>query len=123
MLESVFDKGRKGGTARSIDVRGFKAGGKSSTTHKFDPESRRYSDHKYLSSFGGLAPIDKPRIAVLVVIDEPEIGKWGGKTAAPVFGNVAKRVLPHLGILPGGAQLIRTASLAHNAPPQQALVQ
>ena len=73
----------------------------------------------------GFVPVEQPRLTMLVVIDDPEEEKWrwGGTIAAPVFGKVANRVLPHLGILPGGAQLIRTASSSPNSSSLQALVQ
>ncbi|HTM21961.1 MAG TPA: penicillin-binding protein 2, partial [Kofleriaceae bacterium] len=71
MLGHVFDKGRNGGTARDIDVPGYKAGGKTGTARKIDPDTGTYSEDRYLSSFIGLAPIDNPRIAVLVLVDEP----------------------------------------------------
>ncbi len=99
MLGSVFEKGKEGGTAASVLVPGFKAGGKTGTAHKYDPAIRRYSPDKYLSSFAGLAPIDAPRIAVVVVIDEPS-GKdyFGGKVAGPVFGKVTSETLRYLGV-------------------------
>lgn len=99
MLGSVFERGRQGGTAQSVQVPGFKAGGKTGTAHKYDPAIRRYSPDKYLSSFAGLAPIDAPRIAVVVVIDEPG-GKdyYGGKVAGPVFGKVVSETLRYLGV-------------------------
>ena len=100
ILGSAFDRDRKtGGTAASVLVPGFHAGGKTGTAHKYDPAIRKYSPDKYLSSFGGLAPIDKPRIAVVVVIDEPS-GRdyFGGKVAGPVFGKVASETLRYLGV-------------------------
>lgn len=99
MLASVFESGKNGGTAGSVLVPGFKAGGKTGTAYKYDPAIRRYSVDKYLSSFAGLAPIDAPRIAVVVAIDEPS-GKdhYGGKVAGPVFGKVASETLRYLGV-------------------------
>lgn len=100
MLASVFDKGKKdGGTAASVMVPGFKAGGKTGTAHKYDPAIHAYSPDRYLSSFAGLAPIDAPRIAVVVVVDEPS-GRdyFGGKVAGPVFGKVASETLRYLGV-------------------------
>src|SRR3712207_8507465 len=42
-----------------------------STAHKYDHTIRSYSPNRYLSSFAGLAPIDNPRLAIIVMIDEP----------------------------------------------------
>jgi cell division protein FtsI (penicillin-binding protein 3) len=111
------------GTGKGAKLVGYRVAGKTGTSQKIDLETGTYSSSDVIASFVGFVPADQPCLTMLVVIDEPEIGKWGGKTAAPVFGNVAKRVLPHLGILPGGAQLIRTVSLAPNSSPLKALVQ
>ncbi len=114
MLASVFDRGSKdAGTAGSLWVPGFKAGGKTGTAHKYDPAIRRYADDKYLSSFAGLAPIGAPRIAIVVVIDEPSGGDYfGGKVAGPVFAKVASDTLRYLGV-PGDAPM--------DAPPLKPL--
>jgi cell division protein FtsI (penicillin-binding protein 3) len=103
MLASVFDKGKRGGTARSVEVVGFRVGGKTGTAHKVDPATRKYSEDLYLSSFAGLAPIDDPRIAVLVVIDEPR-GKdhYGALVAGPAFARITSETLRYLGVPPSG---------------------
>lgn len=103
MLASVFEGGAKAGTANKVVVDGFRCGGKSGTAHKFDPVTKKYSPSKYLSSFAGLAPIDSPRIAIVVLIDEPSGGDYfGGKVAGPVFAKVASEALRYLGV-PGDA--------------------
>ena len=101
MLHSVFDKGRFRGTAHNLDARNFDVGGKTGTAHKVDPETRQYSNELYLSSFAGLAPIDDPRIAVVVVIDEPR-GEYyyGGRVAGPAFVEVVDQTLRYLGVPP-----------------------
>jgi cell division protein FtsI (penicillin-binding protein 3) len=99
MLASVFDKGPEGGTANAIDVEGFKCGGKTGTAHKYDPQTRQYAADRYLSSFAGLAPVDHPKIVVVVMVDEPSGGDYyGGKVAGPVFAVVASQTLRYLGV-------------------------
>jgi cell division protein FtsI (penicillin-binding protein 3) len=103
MLASVFEKahgpGTLGGTAAGIDVPGFRCGGKTGTAHKYDHALRAYSEHRYLSSFAGLAPIDNPRLAIVVLVDDPSGGDYyGGKVAGPVFGRVASEALRYLGV-------------------------
>ena len=99
MLASVFDKGKQAGTAASIVVPGFTCGGKTGTAHKYDPATKTYSPDRYLSSFAGLAPIAAPRIAVVVMIDDPSGGDYyGAKVAAPVFAIVASETLRYLGV-------------------------
>ncbi len=99
MLESVFEKGKDGGTARGVEVPGFRVGGKTGTAHKLDPNTHRYAKDVYLASFMGLAPIDDPRLAIVVMIDEPR-GEhhYGGKVAGPVFGRIAAESLRYLGV-------------------------
>ncbi|MBA3820775.1 MAG: PASTA domain-containing protein [Deltaproteobacteria bacterium] len=99
MMAAVFEGGKEGGTAASIVVPGFRCGGKTGTAHKWDHEARMYSPNRYLSSFIGLAPIDKPRLAIVVLIDEPSGGDYyGGKVAGPVFATIASEALRYLGV-------------------------
>ncbi len=122
-LGHILESAVAAGTGRRAQLLGYRVAGKTGTSQKIDPETRAYSSSKVIASFVGFVPVEKPSLAMLVVIDEPEVGKWGGKIAAPVFANIAKRVLPHLGILPGGAQLIRTASVSPEQSSLYSLVQ
>jgi cell division protein FtsI (penicillin-binding protein 3) len=104
MLISVFDKtkpgiGNEGGTAKGIDVPGFKCAGKTGTAHKYDPATKKYAETKYMASFAGLAPADHPRLAIVVQIDEPSgIDYYGGDVAGPAFATVASEALRYLGV-------------------------
>jgi cell division protein FtsI (penicillin-binding protein 3) len=78
---------------------GYSVGGKTGTAHK--QEGRGYSGNKYRAWFVGLAPINKPRIVVAVMVDEPGNGVYyGGEVAAPVFSKVVQQTLNRLGVLP-----------------------
>ncbi len=107
MLEAVFDKdvlGKGGGTAKDLNVVGFKCAGKTGTAYKFDPVTHSYGnkDH-YVSSFAGIAPADHPRLAVVVMIDDPTgPDHYGGSVAGPVFAKIASESLRYLGV-PGEA--------------------
>ncbi len=99
MMASVFERGKEGGTGKDIVVPGFRCGGKTGTAHKWDAEAHKYADHRHLSSFVGLAPIDKPRLAIVVLVDEPSGGDYfGGVVAGPVFAVVASEALRYLGV-------------------------
>lgn len=99
ILATVFEGGKQAGTASSIVVPGFRCGGKTGTAHKWDPVARQYATNRYLSSFGGLAPVDRPRLAIVVFVDEPSGGDYyGGKVAGPVFASVASEALRYLGV-------------------------
>ncbi|HTR50443.1 MAG TPA: penicillin-binding transpeptidase domain-containing protein [Kofleriaceae bacterium] len=106
MLESVFDKGPQPGTASELHVDGYRCAGKTGTAHKYDAETKTYANDRYLASFAGLAPADHPRIAVVVMVDEPSgADYYGGKVAGPVFATVASAALKYLGVRGEGAGL------------------
>ncbi|OHC72057.1 MAG: cell division protein [Rhodoferax sp. RIFCSPLOWO2_12_FULL_60_11] len=88
-----------GGTAPKAQTMGYSVGGKTGTAYK--QEGRGYATKKYRGVFVGVAPIDQPRIAVAVMIDEPSNGKYfGGDVAAPVFSETVQQTLKILGIQP-----------------------
>lgn len=59
-----------------------------------------YVDGLYLGSFAGYVPADRPRLAILVVIDEPRPDHYGGTVAAPAFREIAEGALRYLGVPP-----------------------
>ena len=88
-----------GGTAPQAQVSGYSVGGKSGTAQK--QEGKGYAGHKYRSWFVGIAPINKPRIIVAVMVDEPTTGgHFGGEVAGPVFSQVVAQSLRLLGVPP-----------------------
>ncbi|HEY0855769.1 MAG TPA: penicillin-binding protein 2 [Albitalea sp.] len=88
-----------GGTAPRAQAMGYSVGGKSGTAYK--QEGKGYAEKKYRSWFVGMAPINKPRIIVAVMVDEPNNGKhYGGDVAAPVFSEVVQQTLRTLGVQP-----------------------
>jgi len=88
-----------GGTGQLAQTIGYSVGGKSGTAHK--QVGKGYASNKYRSWFTGMAPIDKPRIIVAVMIDEPSAGKYyGGLVAAPVFSEVVQQTLRMMNVQP-----------------------
>ncbi len=88
------------GTGKNAYVRGYRVGGKTGTSEKVDeyvPGERE----KYVASFLGVAPMDDPRYAILIMVDDPT-GMYleGSQVAAPVAGKVFTEILPYLGIEP-----------------------
>ncbi|WP_299591328.1 penicillin-binding protein 2 [uncultured Microbulbifer sp.] len=84
MLETVIGPG---GTGKRAAVDGYRVAGKTGTVHKVGSEG--YADNRYRSVFAGFVPADNPRLAAVVVIDDPSHAKYyGGEVAAPVFGKV-----------------------------------
>jgi cell division protein FtsI (penicillin-binding protein 3) len=100
-----------GGTAPKAQTIGYSVGGKTGTAHK--QEGKEYVSNKYRAWFVGMAPIDKPRIVVAVMVDEPSNGlHYGGDVAAPVFSQVVQQTLRTLGVAPDldvKAQIVTTA--------------
>ena len=96
MMEEVV---RTGGTGSEASVIGYRIAGKTGTSWKFAPGG--YSEDKYFSIFAGLAPASDPKLAAVVIIDEPT-GElyYGGDVAAPVFGDVMTESLRLLAIAP-----------------------
>lgn len=91
----------EGGTGTQAALDGYTVCGKTGTARKLD-EDGRYSNSKHVASFVGFAPADKPEIAVLVIIDEPQGSYYGGVVAAPVFKNIAQQTLSYLNVPPTG---------------------
>jgi len=81
------------GTGKKAFVAGYGTGGKTGTAQKSLPQGG-YIPDAYVVSFVGIAPVDNPDICILVMFDEPAYGGSGGELAAPVFSDIAKRVLP-----------------------------
>ena len=83
--------------------------GKTGTSQKLDQATGRYSGHKVVASFVGFVPAEQPRLAIVVVIDEPRILRWGGSIAAPTFREIARESLQHLRISPAARGRLRLA--------------
>jgi cell division protein FtsI/penicillin-binding protein 2 len=95
MLEGVIGPG---GTASGAEIKGYNLAGKTGTAEKaFNGE---YSKDKYVASFVGFAPADKPKLLVAVVVDEPNGEIYGGQVAAPAWREIVDFALGYLKIAP-----------------------
>lgn len=97
MLEGVT---LKGGTATKAQLDGYTAAGKTGTAQKIDPKTHTYSATKHVASFVGFAPVSNPAVVIIVVIDEPAGAYHGGDVAAPVFRQIAEKILPEMNVAP-----------------------
>lgn len=94
MLRGVVD----GGSGRNAYIPGYRVGGKTGTSQKVDLQDQT-GEEEYILSFVGVAPMDDPQIACLVLLDEPEVkNSYGSTIAAPVVGSILAEVLPYLGV-------------------------
>jgi cell division protein FtsI (penicillin-binding protein 3) len=97
LLEAVTTQ--EGATGVRARIPGYRVAGKTGTAWKSVNGS--YSKDRYTSVFAGLAPASNPRLAAVVVIDEPSAGKYfGGDVAAPVFSAVVGGALRLLAVAP-----------------------
>lgn len=98
MLKAVVEE--PGGGGALAQVPGYHVGGKSGTAKKL-ATGGGYTKSSYRSLFAGVGPVDNPRVAAVVVIDEPSKGGYyGGLVAAPVFGRVMAGALRMLNVRP-----------------------
>jgi cell division protein FtsI (penicillin-binding protein 3) len=88
-----------GGTGTNAALENYTVCGKTGTTRKLD-ESGTYSNTRHIASFVGFTPAERPQLAILVVIDEPQGKYYGGTVAAPVFRRIARETLNYLNITP-----------------------
>ena len=107
LMEQVVEKG---GTATRAAVVGYRVSGKTGTAWK--SFAGGYSTDRYMAVFAGLVPATHPKIATVVVIDEPSGDlHQGGTVAAPVFSNVMSGALRLLDVPPDDLQNVPAATL------------
>ena len=91
----------EGGTGTAARVPGFDAGGKTGTAQKANPDGPGYSKTLRIASFVGFAPLERPQVAMAIVVDEPRYGMhYGGQVAGPVFSTVVEAALLDRGLQP-----------------------
>jgi len=94
ILKQVVERGTGQQAALSEQV----VAGKTGTAQK--PARGGYSPDKFVASFAGYVPADRPRLVMVVVVDEPKGSQYGGAVAAPVFHEIAESALRYLGVAP-----------------------
>ncbi len=93
IMEYVVSEGGAGGAK----VTGYRVGGKTGTANKV--EDGKYGDN-YYSSFIGMAPMDDPQVAILVVVDSPKGAFYGSTVACPIAKSILTDVLRYMNIEP-----------------------
>jgi cell division protein FtsI (penicillin-binding protein 3) len=97
MLEGVVERG----TGLSARIPGYRVAGKTGTSRKLDPKTKKYSTSSYVASFAGYLPASQPQWTILVVVDEPKGGAYyGSQVAAPIFAKLGQRLLTLKGVPP-----------------------
>jgi cell division protein FtsI (penicillin-binding protein 3) len=111
MLQLLTRVAEEGGTGRRAALPDYLVAGKTGTSTKLT--AGRYDTGRNIASFVGVVPADAPRLAMIVVVDEPQPARTGtgGAVAAPVFARIAREALRYLDVPPGGpVRVIRPES-------------
>ena len=87
-----------GGTGVKASLGGFEVAGKTGTAQKPDHKNGGYVDGAYIASFLGFVPARQPRLAILVMVDEPQREYYASEVAAPAFKEIAEESLSYLGV-------------------------
>lgn len=101
MLEVVVQDG----TGRLAKTTGYRVAGKTGTVHK--SVDGAYAEDRYLSLFAGFAPVSRPRLVAVIVVDEPKGEYFGGRVAAPIFARIMAGALRLLDIPPDDLEVFR----------------
>ena len=94
MLEGVV----RDGSGKKAYIGGYRIGGKTGTAQKF--ENGHIAQGKYVSSFVGFFPVEKPKYLTLVIVDEPQGAYYGSVVAAPCAGEIFQRIISLKNIQP-----------------------
>ena len=96
-MESVVSEG----TGKNAYIAGYRIGGKTATSEKIDEKNEQGIADKRIASFACIAPSDDPQIAVLIMLDEPNVpNPSGGIVAAPVIRKLMSDIMPYLKVTP-----------------------
>ena len=99
-MKLIMEKVVEEGTGKRARMKGFSVGGKTGTAQIPDPRNGGYYKDRYIASFIGFAPTDDPKIVMAVVVEAPKNKTHGGSVAAPIFKQIAEKVLFHMGVTP-----------------------
>lgn len=92
LVKNILGEVTSDGTGRRAKVKGFNVAGKTGTSNMSSKSG--YDKDKYIASFIGFAPLEKPKYLVGVVLWDPDYSyRYGGKSAAPIFANIMRHLL------------------------------
>lgn len=106
----------KKGTAEKAFIPGFPVAGKTGTAQKTSPTGG-YEHNKYVVSFAGFFPIQKPELCILVLVDNAQVPSnlnYGGLVAAPIFSRIGVRAARHYNLIPSPEFMKLPSPLAQN---------
>jgi len=106
MMKMVVEKG---GSGQKAFIDSYEVAGKTGTAQKHDPSKKGYLPGKYVASFVGFLPADKPEILTFIMVNEPHPAYYGGDVAAPVFKAINEAAISYMHIAPSEKQNIEPA--------------
>ncbi len=128
-IESVTDKMLVGlleevvasGGGKKAAVKGYRIAGKTGTAQKIREDGAGYMDGRYIASFCGFAPVENPKMAVLVMIDDPLGIFYGGQIAAPVAGSIFAQLFRYMHVEPTDNAFLGLEEEDEKAPQKPAV--
>jgi len=96
MMEKVVESG----TGKNAAISGYKVAGKTGTAQVPNPKTGGYYGNRFMSSFIGFGPTDDPKVTLVVIVENPKNGSYGGTVAAPIFKGIVEKVLFYLRVPP-----------------------
>jgi len=92
-MKKVLQGVVENGTGQNARVSGITIAGKTGTAQKIDQRTNSYTSNSHVASFVGFFPVESPRFVLSVVVHNPKLGYYGSQVAAPVFRNIAQRII------------------------------
>jgi cell division protein FtsI (penicillin-binding protein 3) len=105
MLTSTMQDGDMAhrGTAPAAAIPGYQVAGKTGTAQQVDPNTKRYSDSLYTTTFAGFLPADNPKYVVVISLDRPSGDREGGTSAAPLFHDFGAYLMDAMNVPPSSS--------------------
>ena len=88
------------GTGRRIRIPGYHIAGKTGTAKKVDPKICTYGRGKRIASFAGFFPAEDPEAVIVIAVDEPKKGKYGGEVTANAWKVITQELIAYWGLTP-----------------------
>ena len=89
---AAMEKTATHGTAKNIDIKGYKIAGKTGTAQKYINNS--YSKDEFISSFASIFPSDNPKYVIVISVDSPNYGyHWANESAVPAAKEIIKKII------------------------------
>lgn len=115
IMKEILVNAVDNGEAKWAKPKGYRIAGKTGTAQI--AVAGHYDANKTIASFIGFAPADDPKFAMLVIINKPSTSIYGSETAAPIFFNVAQKILTYYNIPPTDGGMTSTMSVIDDVAP------